>query len=136
VSAAERRAPARPIASTAPVRPTPKITAKNSASSMPGNATAMLMPAFTARRCGGRGGTTRVPSSSPTTTAIDGRGQRQLDREPGGDQGAVDDVAAQVVGAGPVLGGRAGQDVVGVDGVRVVGPQDRGHHGEHQHRRP
>jgi len=41
--------------------------------------------------------------------------------------------AAQVVGAGPVVGGRPGEDVARVDGVRLVGPEDRRDHREHQH---
>ena len=70
MSRANDGAPARPIASTAPVAPTPKITAKNSASSRPGNATAMLMPAFTSRPPRRPSRNDAVPSSSPTTTAI------------------------------------------------------------------
>ena len=63
-------APARPIASTAPVAPTPKMTAKKSASSRPGKATAMLTPASRAGRLRRPSRNGAVPRSSPTTTAI------------------------------------------------------------------
>src|SRR6478752_490530 len=63
-------APASPIAKTAPVAPTPKTTAKKRASSMPGNATAMLTPALTSRPLRRPSTKDAVPSSSPMTTAI------------------------------------------------------------------
>ena len=52
-----------------------------------------------------------------TPTADRGRGQRQHDRQPGRDQHAGEDVPAEVVGAGPVLGRGARQDLAGVDRV-------------------
>ena len=64
----------------------------------------------------------------------DGRGeQRELDRQPGRDEDSVEDVSTQVVRAGPVFRGRAGEDVAGVDRVGLVGPQDRCEDGERQH---
>ena len=59
-----------------------------------------------------------------------GRQQREGHREPGGHQDPEEDVAAQAVRAEPVVGGRAGEQVVGVDGVRPVTPQDRGDDGK------
>ncbi len=62
-----------------------------------------------------------------------GRGERELDREPGRDQDPEEDVAAEVVGARPVLARTGRQDVRGVDGGGLVGPEDGREHREQQH---
>ena len=62
--------------------------------------------------------------------AESGRQQGKGHREPSGHQYSVEDVAAEAVRAEPVLAGRAGEQVVGVDRVRLVTPQDRGDDGE------
>ena len=59
------------MASTAPLAPTPKITAKKSASSSPGKATAMFTTAVTSRPARRPTSTDAVPSSRPTTTVMD-----------------------------------------------------------------
>jgi hypothetical protein len=56
--------------------------------------------------------------------------QGEHDRQPGRDERAGEDVAAEVVGARPVRRRRLGQDVRGVDGLGVGGPEHRPEHGQ------
>ena len=133
MSRANAGAPARPIASTAPVAPTPKIDREEQREQQAGEGDRDVDAGVTSRPARRPSRNGAVPSSRPDDDRDRGRGERELDRQPGRDQRAVEDVAAEVVGADPVLGGRPGEDVAGVDGVRLVGPEDRRDDGEHQH---
>ena len=127
-------APASPMASTAPVAPTPKMTAKNSASRSPGNATAMLTDRRRrAARRGGRAGTARCRAASPTTTAIavasraSSTDSRVATRTREKMSRPRLSVPAQCSADGPA------RMLPVSTAFACVRPQDRGHDGEHQH---
>lgn len=69
-----------------------------------------------------------------------GREERQHQRQSRRDEHAEEQVAAQVVGAEPVLRRGTGQQVLGVDGAGAVAPedggQDRQEHGEGEQAQP
>ena len=88
----------------------PKMTAKNSASSSAGNATATLMTEVMNRPGAAADDQRGGAEQQAAADADGGRGEGEADRQPGGDEDPVEDVLAEVVGAEPVPGRRALQD--------------------------